>query len=67
MVNKPPANAGETGLIPSLARVHKPKGQLNPHATTTEAWMPRARVPRQLSLCAATTEVRALQQEKPPQ
>ena len=34
-------NAGDTGLIPSPGRIHA-KGQLSPHATTTESMSPRA-------------------------
>ena len=55
----PPANAGDTGLIPGLRRFHMPQNNyapslqlLRPHAATTEAQAPRTCVP---------------QQEKPPQ
>ena len=55
----PPANAGDTGLIPGLRRFHMPQNNyapplqlLRPHAATTEAQAPRACAP---------------QQEKPPQ
>ena len=46
-----PANAGDTGLIPGLGRVHRPQSN-------------KARVPRLLSLSSKT---RARQQEKPLQ
>ena len=59
MGKNPPANAGDTGLIPGLRRFNMPQNNyapllqlLRPHATTTEAQAPRACAP---------------QQEKPPQ
>ena len=36
MEKNPPANAGDTGSIPALGRVHVPVEQLSPWATTTE-------------------------------
>ena len=55
----PPANAGDTGLIPGKGRFHMPQSN-KVHATQL------------LSSCAITTEAgapraHALQQEKPPQ
>ena len=54
MVKNPPANAGETGLIPAPGRSHMPQSNkarepqlLSPQATTTEAHAPRAYAPQQ--------------------
>ena len=59
MVKNLPANAGDTGSSPGPGRSHMPGSNkarapqlLSPHATTTEACVPRAHAP---------------QQEKPPQ
>ena len=51
MVKTPPANTGDTGLIPGLGRFHMLRGNC-PHAATTEA---------------RSSGVRAPQQKKPPQ
>ena len=48
MVKNPPVSAGDMGSIPGPGRFH----MISPFVTTTEAQVPRARVP---------------QQEKPPQ
>ena len=69
MDKNPPANAGDTGLIPGAERPHMPQSnqarvpQLpSPHAATTEAHMSRAYAPQQekpaqwQSPCAATGE-----------
>jgi len=58
---KPPANAGNTGLIPGLGRFHRP--------WATKVRVPqllslhsRAHEPQQVSPRAATADARALQQ-----
>ena len=50
VVKNPPANAGDTGLIPgmgSLCSRARELQLLSPRATTTEAREPRARAPRE--------------------
>ena len=64
MVKNPPANAGDTGSSPGPGRSHmlwsnkaRASRLLSPHATTTEARVPRARAPQQEKpLLAATGE-----------
>ena len=55
MVKNLPANAGDTGSSPGPGRSHMPGSNkahapqlLSPHATTTEAHVPRARAPQQV-------------------
>ena len=36
VVKNLPANAGDTGSIPTLGRFHMPPGQLGPYTTATE-------------------------------
>ena len=52
VVKNLPANAGDTGSIPALGRLHMPPGQLSPYTTAIEPAHPRTYAP---------------QQEKPPQ
>ena len=40
MVKNPPANVGDTGLIPGLGRSHRPRGQLSPELLCTTAIEP---------------------------
>ena len=40
VAKNPPANAGDTGLIPGLGRFPRAVGQLSPCAATTEAQVP---------------------------
>ena len=67
----PPANAGDTGLIPGPGISHMPQSNYA-RAPQLLSLCSRARVPQLLSLHATTTEAHmpracALQQEKPLQ
>ena len=71
VVRNPPANAGDTGLIPGPGRSHMSRSNKAcvPQLLSLHS---RAHEPQLLSPCSTTTEARvprarALQQEKPPQ
>ena len=70
VVKNPPANAGNTGSSPGLGRSRMTRSDqarepqlLNPRATTTEAWAPRACDKR--SHCSPQLEKARAQQRRP--
>ena len=71
VVKNPPANAGDTGLIPGPGRSHMPQSN-EARAPQLLSLCSRGDEPQLLSPCATTTEARAPrdhapQQEKQPQ
>ena len=71
VVKNPPANAGDTGLIPGPGRSHMPQSNWA-RAPQLLSLRSRAHEPQLLNPRATTTEARtpracAPQQEKPPQ
>ena len=60
VVKNPPANAGDTGLIPDPRRSHMP-GSNKAHVPQLLRLCSRAREPQLLSSCAVTTEACAPQ------
>ena len=70
MVKSPSVNAGDTGLISGLERLHIPQSN-QAQVPQLHSLHSRSHKPQPLSPCAATTEARVSRvrapQEKPPQ